>query len=136
MNKKLIFAFGLLFVAVVALLFFIIFPSWRYGESALNGFAQCLADKKITMYGASWCPHCQNEKRAFGDAFRFVPYVECAADPDRCLKAGVKSFPTWIFPDPPAATSSGVVGQGGKNLVGEQGIERLSRESGCPISAK
>ncbi|MEK7110888.1 MAG: hypothetical protein AAB867_03475 [Patescibacteria group bacterium] len=122
MNKKLIFAFGLLFIAVVALLFFIIFPSWRYGESALNGFAQCLADKKITMYGASWCSHCQNEKRAFGDAFRFVPYVECAADPDRCIRAGVKSFPTWIFPD-------------GKNLIGEQGIERLSRESGCPLSA-
>ena len=71
------------------------------------------------MYGAYWCSHCQNEKRAFGDSFRFVPYVECTRETAKCAAAGIEGFPTWIFPD-------------GRKLVGEQGLRRISQESGCP----
>lgn len=88
--------------------------------AALDPFAQCLADAKVTMYGADWCPHCQNEKKAFGDSFRFVPYVECPDDPQRCLKEGIEGYPTWVFPD-------------GRKLVGEQGLKILSKESGCSL---
>lgn len=86
-----------------------------YDELAL-----CLRDKKVTMYGADWCPHCQSEKREFGSSFQFIPYVECPADPQKCLAAGIEEYPTWIFPD-------------GKRLVGEQGPEKLAGESGCRI---
>lgn len=88
--------------------------------SVLDSFAQCLAEKEAVMYGADWCPHCQNEKRVFGGAFQFIPYVECPDDPQKCLAAGIEAYPTWIFPD-------------GKKLVGEQGIDKLARESGCVI---
>ncbi|MEK7087817.1 MAG: hypothetical protein AAB891_00845 [Patescibacteria group bacterium] len=88
--------------------------------AALDSFAQCLADKGAVMYGANWCPHCQNEKSAFGPSFRIVPYVECPTEPARCLSAGIESYPTWIFPD-------------GKKLVGEQGFPKLSQESGCVL---
>lgn len=87
---------------------------------ALDSFAQCLKEKGITMYGAGWCPHCQNEKKAFGDSFKFVPYVECPDEPKRCLDAGVTGYPTWIFPH-------------GEKLVGEQGLQKLSEESGCTL---
>ena len=30
------------------------------------------------MYGLYWCPHCIEQKEMFGDAFHYVPYVECA----------------------------------------------------------
>lgn len=83
--------------------------------------AQCLSDKGITMYGADWCPHCQNEKRAFGNAFALIPYVECPAEPQRCVAAGVNGYPTWIFPD-------------GKKLEGEQGLKGLAEESGCEFN--
>ncbi|MCL5435941.1 MAG: hypothetical protein M1275_02575 [Patescibacteria group bacterium] len=86
----------------------------------LDQFARCLAEKKITMYGSATCPHCQNEKRAFGTSFQYVPYVECTVDPKVCTDAGVEGVPTWIFPD-------------GKRLVGEQGLEKLSAESGCQL---
>ncbi len=89
-------------------------------QSGLDEFAKCLAEKQITMYGADWCPHCQNEKSAFGDSFRFVPYVECPKDPQMCLAKRINGYPTWIFPDD-------------KRLEGEQGIENLSRESGCKL---
>lgn len=88
--------------------------------NALDGFAQCLAEKQITMYGADWCPHCQNEKKAFGKSFRLVPYVECPAEPEKCLSVGIEGYPTWIFPD-------------GRRFTGEQGVEKLSRESGCNL---
>lgn len=86
----------------------------------LDSFAECLTDKGIAMYGADWCPHCQDEKKNFGSAFKLVNYIECGRNPQSCLAMGVEGFPTWIFPD-------------GKRLVGEQGIEKLSEESGCVI---
>lgn len=92
-------------------------------ESQLDDFAQCLASKNITMYGAEWCSHCQNEKKLFGDSFRYVPYVECPNDPKKCLEKGVTGYPTWVFPD-------------GKKMIGEQGLEKLSQESGCALPSK
>ena len=89
----------------------------------LDSFAQCLAVKNVTMYGADWCPHCQKEKAMFGSAFQYVPYVECPDDPKQCLDLGVQGYPTWIFPD-------------GRRLVGEQGLEKLAQESGCTLPAK
>ena len=85
-----------------------------------DDFAKCLAEKKVTMYGADWCAHCQNEKLAFGDSFKFVPYVECPKDIKSCLAKGIEGYPTWIFPD-------------GRKLTGEQGLAKLSLESGCAL---
>lgn len=90
----------------------------------LTPLAQCLAQKQVTMYGAYWCPHCQDQKKLFGDAFHDVPYVECTSETKRCEAKGVQGFPTWFVPD----------GKGSeKKLVGEQTLETLSRESGCPL---
>lgn len=122
MNKSLI---QLTIIGIVLILGMVIILSFFPGvprNGTFDAFAKCLAEKKITMYGADWCPHCQNEKRAFGDSFRFVPYVECPDNPQLCLAAGIRGYPTWIFPD-------------GKKLEGEQGIKKLSNESGCPLPA-
>lgn len=85
-----------------------------------DAFAQCLAGKKVTMYGAASCSHCQNEKKAFGSSFKYVSYVECPDEPQRCVAAGIEGFPTWILGD-------------GKKLAGEQGLQMLSAESGCAL---
>ena len=87
---------------------------------ALDSFASCLADKKVTMYGAEWCPHCQNQKKLFGDSFRLVPYVECPDNPSLCLAKGINGYPTWIFPD-------------GSSVAGEQSLKALSEKSTCPL---
>ena len=108
-------------VAVAALaLYFILRGNKEVAAAPLDGFAQCISDKGVAMYGADWCPHCQNEKKAFGDSFRFVKYIECPKDPNKCLSAGVKSYPTWIFAD-------------GTKKVGEQGVVNLSKDSGCAL---
>ena len=122
MNKQTLVPIGILLAIVVVglIMLFMFYPKNRFANGELDGFAKCLAEKNITMYGAAWCPHCQNEKWAFGDSFRFVPYVECPDNPNKCLAADVDGYPTWIFPD-------------GRKLVGEQGIKKLSRESGCVL---
>jgi hypothetical protein len=87
---------------------------------ALDAFAQCLADKGWTMYGAYWCPHCQNEKATFGDSFRYVNYVECTKEPGLCTSAGIEGYPTWITKD-------------GRKFAGEQGVKKLAEASGCQL---
>ncbi|MDO8474292.1 MAG: protein disulfide isomerase family protein [bacterium] len=106
--------------AVIAGVSFLVVKPEQQVVAALDSFAQCLADEKVIMYGADWCPHCQNEKKAFGGSFRLVPYVECPDDPQRCLKEGITGYPTWVFAD-------------GTRLAGEQGLEKLSKVSGCPL---
>lgn len=116
-KNKLVFASSVVLSAIITA--YMLYPKQNSNDE-LDAFAQCLADKGAVMYGADWCPHCHNEKQAFGDSFRLVPYVECPDNPQKCLSAGINVYPTWIFPD-------------GKKLVGEQGIKKLSQESGCPI---
>ena len=62
--------------------------------------AQHLTEQGTTMYGAYWCPHCAEQKAIFGDAFRYVRYVECDpggknANPLLCAQKGIKGYPTW-----------------------------------------
>ena len=73
--------------------------------STLDGFAKCLSSKGVRMYGAWWCPHCADQKEAFGYAFQYVTYTECGEEGKahtenaQCKQAGVKNFPTWQFAD-------------------------------------
>ena len=101
--------------------------SWHEKKPTINipAFAQCLADKKVTMYGAYWCQHCQNQKALFGDAFKLVPYVECTENTKLCTEKGIEGFPTWLVPD----------GKGGETkLEGEQTFDDLAKASGCVLT--
>lgn len=98
----------------------------RPGE--YDAFAQCITDKGATFYGAFWCPHCQAQKRLFGGSADLLPYVECSM-PDgqtqkpECTEKGIKSYPTWVFPD------------GQDPLLGEQSFEELAERTGCELPA-
>lgn len=90
------------------------------------GFAKCLTEKNTTMYGAYWCPHCQNQKRVFGkEAFKSIHYVECdengyQGNPQLCAEKGVKRFPTWEFGD-------------GSKVEGELTPEQLAEKTKCEL---
>jgi thiol-disulfide isomerase/thioredoxin len=124
MNKKLAVLIVLILAVALAVVLLIVYTPKGFGNKtgALDTFAQCLAQKGATMYGAYWCPHCQDEKAAFGDSFQYVNYVECTVKTNECTAAGIESFPTWIFPD-------------GRKFVGEQGLQNLAKESGCVLPA-
>ena len=82
--------------------------------------ARHLGSTRAVMYGAFWCPHCQEQKEMFGEAASMLPYIECdpkgaGARPDLCEKASVKSFPTWVIGD--------------QRLEGTQPLDELARVS-------
>src|SRR6266567_9575720 len=77
-----------------------------YRNHKYDSFARCLASKQAKMYGLYWCPHCIEQKEMFGEAFHYVPYVECAIKGSSemaaaCKIAGVKLFPSWQFGQEP-----------------------------------
>lgn len=109
-------------VIIVAAVIYQSNNSTNVAKPELNTFAQCLASKDWTMYGAYWCPHCQDEKRSFGSAFQYVNYVECTEQEALCLEKKVGGYPTWIGPT-------------GEHHEGEQGLQKLSELSGCPLPA-
>lgn len=89
----------------------------------LDDFARCLTSRKAVMYGAYWCPHCQNQKKLFGPSFGLVTYVECAAASGQapaCEEAGIKSYPTWVF-------------DSGKQELGQLSLKELSDKTSCPL---
>jgi len=86
----------------------------------VEDLAICLGEKKVTMYGTYWCPHCQNQKKEFGSAFKNIPYIECTEKEKECSDAGVVGYPTWIFPD-------------GTKLSGAQELKTLAEKAGCPF---
>ncbi len=88
--------------------------------------AQCLTQKGVKFYGASWCPHCAEQKRIFGASMKYVDYVECAVPGDNsqqtqvCIDNKIASYPTWVFPD-------------GTRVTGEQQPKALADKVGCPL---
>lgn len=93
-----------------------------------DGFAKCLTDRGVKMYGAWWCPHCQEQKDKFGKAsFKLAPYVECGVQGDTsirtqvCKEADIKHYPTWQFPPT------------GERVERVFELEELSERTGCPL---
>jgi glutaredoxin len=94
----------------------------------LAEFGRCLASKGAVFYGASWCPHCESQKRSLGEGMSSVRYIECAPDGSRtstasaCTSAGVSSYPTWVFAD-------------GSRASGSQSLAQLAARTGCESPA-
>lgn len=90
-----------------------------------DGFAKCMSDKGVKMYGAYWCPHCNEQKQMFGSSWKYINYIECSL-PNRggqtqdCNQAGIQAYPAWEFQD-------------GKRAVGSLAPSDLSKFSGCEL---
>jgi hypothetical protein len=115
--------YGGAIVVVIGLIFFI--ANQDKGPSIYHEFAQCLTEQGATFYGAWWCPHCTNQKTAFGDAFDYVDHIECSVlgsrkINDRCQEADIEAYPAWEFSD-------------GSRIFGYQDMKTLATKSGCEL---
>jgi hypothetical protein len=113
---------AIVIVAVFAVAYYFI---RRRQTSHLDAFAKCLTAKQAKMYGAYWCPHCEDQKEKFGSSFRYAPYVECGIKGSQaiapvCTEAGIKRFPTWIFGD-------------GTRVEGAHELDFLGEQTGCSL---
>ena len=91
----------------------------------LDGFAQCLTERNAKMWGAYWCPHCQNQKKEFGKSWDKVKYIECSlpggsGQTNECKEAGIEGYPTWEF-------------EGGERIGGEVPLTDLAEKTGCSL---
>ncbi len=116
---------GVVVVAVLAGVAVYVTNARPAGPHRLDAFAQCLKESGAKFYGAFWCPHCQNQKKLFGSAEQYLPYVECSTPNGQaqlavCKEAGVESYPTWVFPD-------------GSREVGEVPLARLAEKTSCTL---
>jgi len=72
-------------------------------DPMIRALAEHLTEQGVVFYGASWCPHCQEQKRIFGASASRLPYIECslggpnAPQSTACRMAGVQSYPTWVI---------------------------------------
>src|SRR5262249_43959378 len=68
-----------------------------------RALASYLSQHNVKMYGAYWCPHCQEQKEMFGASASRVPYVECSPNGQgrpqatECRDAKIQMYPTWII---------------------------------------
>ncbi len=85
------------------------------------GLAKHLGKMRAVMYGSFQCPHCNEQKRMFGSAFKYITYVECHpqgenADPSLCFAKGIVNYPTWEI--------------GGRYYEGTMTLQKISEISG------
>jgi len=115
--------YAVLIVAAFGLAYYL---GYRY-QHKYDGFARCLGDRGVKMYGAWWCPHCVEQKEKFGASFEYAPYVECGVKGDLkgqnpvCKDEGIKHFPTWQFPPT------------GERVERVFSLEELSDRTGCSL---
>ncbi len=67
-------------------------------SSNYSNLTTCLAEKKAVMFGASWCPHCAEQKNMFGASAKDMPYFECSKGNKQvkeCSERAIASYPTW-----------------------------------------
>lgn len=90
-----------------------------------DALAKCLSEKGVKMYGASWCPHCNDEKHMFGSSWKYMNYVECSApgggQAQECAQAGIRQYPTWEWAN-------------GTREAKVFTLEQLGAASGCPLN--
>jgi thiol-disulfide isomerase/thioredoxin len=84
-----------------------------------------LKDKGAIFYGSFWCPHCQAQKKLFGDSVKLLPYVECStpdgnAQTQICIDKKITGYPTWKFAD-------------GSELTGEIPLATLADKTACTL---
>lgn len=67
---------------------------------AVTDLATHLGEIDAKMYGAYWCPYCQQQKEMFGTAVSQINYIECDPEGENsqtqlCRDADIEGFPAW-----------------------------------------
>lgn len=101
-------------IAIVAVIFFGLRTP---GTTEYVPLAECMTAADAAMYGTDWCPHCQEQKRLFGKAWKEVTYYNCDYAPE-CAERGISGYPTWVFGD-------------GSRLQGRQPLALLAEKTNC-----
>ncbi|MFA6022590.1 MAG: hypothetical protein WC781_00720 [Candidatus Pacearchaeota archaeon] len=120
-KKKIMTFVAIAFVIVICIAYYL---SFIESNKNYEDIAKCLTSKNVTMYGSIFCSHCQEEKKTFGDSWKYVNYVECSmvnlpGENEFCISKKIEAYPTWEFPN-------------GSRKVGFISPEELGKITNCP----
>lgn len=118
--KKYLLLIGAIILIIVGLKWYQANQPGKY-----DALAQCLTKNGVKMWGAYWCPHCQAQKKAFGNSFKYINYIECSlpggsGQTKVCDDAKIEGYPTWE-------------NKAGKRVTGEQTFSDLAELGGCSL---
>ena len=116
---------GIVFCLSMIFLFGSVASAQQAQRDKVDAFAKCLTKKNAIMYGNFLCSHCDDQRKMFGESFKYVHYVECSQagspqDVNTCRISQVRYTPTWILGN-------------GERLVGVQTLKQLGEKTGCPL---
>src|SRR5215469_4132607 len=74
-----------LIAAIVVIIAGVGYYFYNRSQHKYDAFARCLGDRGVRMYGAWWCPHCQEQKTKFAASFEYARrpggfYTECGIE--------------------------------------------------------
>lgn len=124
-NKKKNIYFLVATGALLVVLAFFLRGAKSEEDPALKSFAQCLEREGAKFYGTFWCPHCNAQKEIFGQAAKYLPYIECSTLDSKgqlpeCQKKNISGYPTWEFAD-------------GSRLSGSLHLSVLAEKTSCAL---
>lgn len=91
-----------------------------YSTEELQSFVNCLDKAGVKIYGAKWCPHCQELVNRLGGYDIVDPiYVECTENKQLCQEKGIQAYPTILI--------------NGSEYHGPRTYQALSQATGCPV---
>jgi len=122
---------NLLLDLIITLL--ILLAYFNLGDNGKNydQLAKCLSEKEVSMYGSFTCGHCLQQKKDFGDSFKYIDYVECHPQGknnkyDLCFEeVKIEGTPTWVMEKD---------GEETKRLSGYKEPEVLADFFGCELN--
>lgn len=120
--KKKTLKLSLVSISILVILISSVYYLTSQEDPAISELAQCLTDNDATMYGAFWCGHCVDQKKLFGNSFKYIDYIECDergdnSQPERCQIEGIDGYPTWKI--------------NGQTMSGVINLNQLSSVAGC-----
>ena len=83
-----------------------------------EALAKCLTEKEIYLYGSVNCPNCEVQKEEFGEAVKYITYINCFIEEDKCVKyKEEKVYPFW--------------GMGDEVIIGPIQLHKLKEKTSC-----
>ena len=70
-------------------------PVVDFSASEKEALAKCLTAKGINLYTKTNCPGCVIQKNMFGDAEKFLIYINCDLKSNNCLTS--TPLPYWMI---------------------------------------
>lgn len=101
-------------------------PVFEESDDRSLRLAKHLKSIGATMYGAYWCSHCYDQKKALGKkAMTMLTYVECDKRSEKnnnalCKEKDIKGYPTWEI--------------AGEFYAGDKSLEELEKISKAPLN--